>query len=206
MEYDTWRDPVGPLSASAQVIVGAIANFVTGLGEVPYDMATDLITAGRAINHPNETRDPVAAACAWRKRQRMSQQSSQQSEEESEEYHDSNEFQSGRSHSDSTSLDGEDDLDSAATTLERTRSAQLEKTQTMSCAGSKRGTAFTEMHSHGKRMSMKLLKTAIWLPTDLTLSLSKGFHNAPRLYHDRMVKSTPKIIGFRSGVKAAGTV
>lgn len=171
-------------------------------------MATDLITAGRAIGHPQDTRDPVAAACAWRRQHRMSQESSEQSEEDEDEYHDSNEFQSDELHDDSTSLDGEDDLSETlpATSLERTRSVQLEKAQTMSCAYSQRGTAFTEMRSHGRRMSMKLLKTVIWLPTDVTLSLSKGFHNAPKLYNDRTVKATPTVIGFRSGVRAAGTV
>jgi hypothetical protein len=171
-------------------------------------MATDLITAGRAMGHPHDSMDPVATACSWRRHDRMSQEFSEQSDEDEDEYHDSNEFQSGVLHDDSTSLDGEDDLSETlpATSLERTRSVQLEKAQTMSCAETQRSTAFTEMRIHSRRMSMKLLKTIIWLPTDLTLSLSKGFHNAPKLYNDRMVKATPKVIGFRSGVRAAGTV
>lgn len=209
-EYDTWRDPAGPISAGAQVLVGAIANFVTGIGELPYEMATDLISAGRAIGHPHSERDPVsAAACAWRNRHRRSQESSEESGEE--QFHETNEYrQSDESNDDDgTSLDEDDELSEtlAATSLERTRSLQLEKAQTMSCIDSpQRNTALTEMRSHGRRMSLKLLKTVIWLPTDLTLSLSKGFHNAPKLYNDPTVKATPKVIGFRSGVRAAGTV
>lgn len=207
-EYDTWRDPAGPLSAGAQVLVGAIANFITGIGELPYEMATDLISAGRAIGNPGDHYDPVEAACAW-KRERRSQESSEQSEEE--EYHDSNEYHQSDEPNDDDEANLEDTDDESevlsATSPERRRSLQLEKSRTMDCIGSpKHNTAFTEMRSHGSRMSKKLLKTIIWLPTDLTLSLSKGFHNAPKLYHDRMVKSTPKVIGFRSGVRAAGKV
>ncbi|CAG8069294.1 unnamed protein product [Penicillium olsonii] len=205
-EYDTWRDPVGPLSAGAQVLVGAIANFITGIGELPYEMATDLISAGRAIGHPGNQSDPMEVACAW-KSQRRSQDSSEESEEE--DYHDTNEYRRSVDSSDEgeTRLEDSDDLSETlpATSHERRQSLQLEKSRTMNCVESpKRNSAFTEMRSHGSRMSMKLLKTIIWLPTDLTLSLSKGFHNAPKLYHDRMVKSAPKVIGFRSGVRAAG--
>lgn len=210
-EYDTWRDPAGPLSAGAQVLVGAIANFITGIGEVPYDMATDLISAGRAIGHPgnSDIDDPRRVACAW-KRQRRSQESSEESEEE--QYHDTNEYHhtdDSNDEDDDNSLEEDHDLSevSPATSLERRRSLQLEKSLTMDCIKKpvRQNSAFTEMRSHSSRMSLKFLKTVIWLPTDLTLSLSKGFHNAPKLYHDRMVKSTPKVIGFRSGVRAAGT-
>lgn len=44
------------------------------------------------------------------------------------------------------------------------------------------------------------------LPTDFTLSLSKGFHNAPKLYGDKTVESIPKVIGIKSGFRAAGKV
>lgn len=200
------------MSAGAQVLVGAIANFITGIGELPYEMATDLISAGRAIGNPGTTdiNDPRSVACAW-KRQRRSQESSEESEEE--QYHDSNEYhQSDGSNNedDNTSLEGDDALSEVlpATSMERRHSLQLEHALTMDCIKkpTRQNSAFTEMRSHSSRMSLKFLKTIIWLPTDLTLSLSKGFHNAPKLYHDRMVKSTPKVIGFRSGVRAAGTV
>lgn len=208
-EYDTYRDPAGPLSASAQVLVGAIANFVTGIGEVPYQMATDVLSAGRAIGHPHDHSDPVAVACAWRKNHRRSQESSEESE--NGHYHKSNEYResdgSNDNDDDETSLGQNDEMKVPATSIERRRSLRLEKSQTMSCVdSSKRNGALTEIRAHGSRMSMKLLKTVIWLPTDLTLSLSKGFHNAPKLYHDQMVKATPKVIGFRSGARAAGTV
>lgn len=41
---------------------------------------------------------------------------------------------------------------------------------------------------------------------NFTLGLSKGFRNVPNLYGDKSVRETPKITGFKSGIKAAGKV
>ncbi|KAI9792626.1 MAG: hypothetical protein M1835_007759 [Candelina submexicana] len=41
-------------------------------------------------------------------------------------------------------------------------------------------------------------------PMDFTLSVARGFHNAPKLYGDDTVRQTDKITGFQSGLKAAG--
>ncbi len=43
-------------------------------------------------------------------------------------------------------------------------------------------------------------------PMDFTLSLARGFHNAPKLYGDESVRQTDKITGIQSGLKAAGKV
>jgi UDP:flavonoid glycosyltransferase YjiC (YdhE family) len=40
-------------------------------------------------------------------------------------------------------------------------------------------------------------------PLDFTMSLAKGFHNAPKLYGDDTVRPSEKITGFGSGLKAA---
>lgn len=43
-------------------------------------------------------------------------------------------------------------------------------------------------------------------PMDFTLSLARGFHNAPKLYGDESVRQGDKITGIQSGLKAAGKV
>ena len=92
--------------------------------------------------------------------------------------------------------------------MERRRSLQLEKQQTMSSeiAPPKPHTVLSEAANLSSKMSKKFVNLLIWLPTDLTLSLSKGFHNAPKLYHDPMVKADPKVVGLRSGSSVAGKV
>lgn len=46
----------------------------------------------------------------------------------------------------------------------------------------------------------------VQVPKGVTLGLSQAFHEAPRLYGDRMVRDFPKVKGLRSGLVAAGTV
>lgn len=43
-------------------------------------------------------------------------------------------------------------------------------------------------------------------PMDFTISLARGFHNAPKLYGDESVRQGEKITGIQSGLKAAGKV
>lgn len=64
----------------------------------------------------------------------------------------------------------------------------------------------TDARYHVARAGKHILDWILLLPTDLSLSFSKGFHNAPKLYHDSMVQETPTVRGVRGGVRAAGTV
>lgn len=55
-------------------------------------------------------------------------------------------------------------------------------------------------------VAIKLLDLVLVLPADFALSLTKGFHNAPKLYHDSTVREIPTVRSIRSGVRVAGTV
>lgn len=207
VEYDTYRDPVGPLSASAQFLYGAISYFVTGLTNVPTDIVHELVSAGRAMGSSHGHSNPRAR---WHVR-RHHNEDEIESDESSEERSTAQPELSG-DRSASSSLVSSDGINPSfgGETLanDRRQSIPLEKLPTMSSeiAPSKPKGLFTEALAHGNRMSMKLINLVIWLPTDLSLSLSKGFHNAPNLYHDPMIKSTPMVTGIRSGFRAAGKV
>ena len=43
-------------------------------------------------------------------------------------------------------------------------------------------------------------------PMDFTLSIARGFHNAPKLYGDESVRQADKVTDLQSGLKAAGRV
>lgn len=243
VEYDTYKDPVGPLSASAQFLFGAIANFVTGLADVPSDMVTDLVSAGRALGHPSEHYDPHSKWHLHKHRDEHSSSDEDQgtsqipdlqaernrgrnepAEDEDQRMSPIPDLQADRNRGqnepaeDEETEDEDEEMNSSSgdgqatefsqAGLSRTRTLQLEKSETM--AGDtimpKRHNIISETASLGSKMSKKFINILIWLPTDLSLSLSKGFHNAPKLYHDPMVKATPKVIGFRSGVRAGGQV
>ncbi|KAJ5424549.1 UDP-glucuronosyl/UDP-glucosyltransferase [Penicillium cf. griseofulvum] len=236
-EYDTYRNPVGPVSAGAQVLVGALANFVTGIGEVPYDIFSDFVTAGRAIGHSRSQSNPSRRFS--RRRHRRSEESDVNSVEE--QYHDAAEYREpaeyhgpnqcqglGRSNDDdnddSDDVDDGISLDTNDNATDNVRHNKMNHNLPASAAGQRQGMlpcdqtellsylesptgkgVIHEIRTHGSRMSKKLLKSILWLPTDLTLSMAKGFHNAPRMYNDPMIKETPTVLGFRSGLQAAGT-
>ena len=63
----------------------------------------------------------------------------------------------------------------------------------------------TLRHIYDKKFIPKYaLNFVLVLPADVALSLTKGFHNAPKLYYDDTVESIPKVIGVKSGFRAAG--
>ncbi|KAJ5917147.1 hypothetical protein N7466_010701 [Penicillium verhagenii] len=231
----------GPLSASAQVLFGAISNFVIGLADVPVGFIGDLFSAGRMINHPHDHTNPIQvyhcrrAHRQSRARSRSRSRSRSLSRELSTRYSeaeegsegdnertpehfqreavlaDTEEEDSGEEQSDDNVSIFDDEQEHASSsvsseTLGRQMSLQLEKQVTMGCemrAGKHTGIV-TEAAIHWSILSKRLLNLLIWIPTDVSLSLSKGFHNAPRLYNDQTVTDTPKVHSFRSGFRAAG--
>ncbi|KAL5363191.1 hypothetical protein BJX96DRAFT_167274 [Aspergillus floccosus] len=57
-----------------------------------------------------------------------------------------------------------------------------------------------------QRASLRTLDLLLLIPMDLTLSFSRGFHNAHiLLYHDGTVPPVPRVINLRTGCKAART-
>jgi len=60
-------------------------------------------------------------------------------------------------------------------------------------------TELAQEASHGvKKSTLSLLKA----PMNLSVALTQGFHNAPRLYGDETVRRPPRITGFHSGLRA----
>ena len=52
----------------------------------------------------------------------------------------------------------------------------------------------------------RIVGVGLKTPMDFTMSLARGFHNAPKLYGDESVRHTDKVTGIQSGLKAAGKV
>lgn len=51
-----------------------------------------------------------------------------------------------------------------------------------------------------------MVRATLKSPMDFSLSMARGFHNAPKLYGDKSVRQVDKITGIDSGWKAAGRV
>lgn len=215
MEYDTFRDPADPLTASAQVLFGAIASLVTGLADAPRGIALDLVSAARAIGHPREHFDQHAACRAAisspdhssREESVESVEGQFENYEEDDTVPDEESTQEGiTDENDETHVNGT----AQTSCMERKRSLQLENAKPMSSSlpPSKphKASILYEAAFHGSIMSKKFLRLIMGLPTDVSLSMAKGFHNAPKLYNDPMVKDVPQVISVRGGFRAAGKV
>ncbi|KAF7167269.1 hypothetical protein CNMCM5623_000631 [Aspergillus felis] len=264
-EYDTNRDPAGPLTASAAVLYGVMTDFVSALTTAPVDLA-EAISRHRHHHKRHGWRhshdDEITRNCEERIRRNMklvdgippedrvrsqlgavarmqpSQSDSVSSpsgaaEEENDEDEDQDEVDDEDEESDGESTSfvsasdrGERDsgteprngisdqstvqsesTDTRVESDEGGAELDVEKTISRRATREARGgihVVLGETGYHGKRWGKRLLDWAITVPTDVTLSLSKGFHNAPKLYNDRTVLQTPTVMGVRGGFRAAG--
>lgn len=98
--------------------------------------------------------------------------------------------------------------DTAAAQADPPASSQAEATKSNSTAEQQKPFKFDQADlnnvlSTGKG-AYKFASAGVKSPMDFTLSLAKGFHNAPKLYGDETVRKPEKITDFSSGLRAAG--
>lgn len=218
-------DPANPLTASAQVLFGALTKLVTSFVDAPREIVSDLASAVHATRHPHEHFDRrEACRAAVSSLDQASPEYSIESEEspiENETWPlriENNEQGAGEPREDESTQEdtgdeeNRDHLNEMARvrSIERKRSLQLDKAKTMSSSiPPPKPPKFIVLHEaalHGSKMSKKLMKVIIWLPADFSLGMARGFHNAPKLYHDSTVVDTPQVVGLQSGLSAAGKV
>ncbi|PYH38101.1 putative UDP-glucose,sterol transferase [Aspergillus neoniger CBS 115656] len=270
-EYDTNRDPRGPLSAGAEILYGIVSGFVTSIAEAPSGMRGIFSTTHeRRLHHKHdwkkELRPSYLDKSSFHRHRRgrtetsldsgvgtdvipngdnqrsvtadqnqyengereqpSYNENSRDSIESDEAYHSAGEDinrdqaipdrqqnlngatnspsggESSSPHtssSDTETFDTTDDDMGAELDLERT----ITRLRMREMSHTKEILAETSYHS--ARATKHIANWLIKLPTDLTLSLTKGFHNAPKLYHDTLVEDSPRVLGVRSGFRAAGT-
>lgn len=211
-EYDTFRDPAGPLTASAQLLVGTIPSLMTGLVDAPRMILLDFMSAVREVGHPREHFNRHEACRAVLSSpdhsSREDSEESGQSQVEDEEYDDqvpSEESTQPNIADEEHETHVNDSITSSS--IERKRSLQQVQAKPMSSSmkpsKSRKVNIIYEASYHGSKMSKNFLRLIILLPTDVSLSMARGFHNAPKLYHDPTVKDIPQVTSIRSGLRAS---
>ncbi|CAI7676985.1 unnamed protein product [Penicillium pancosmium] len=231
MEYDTFMDPANPLSAGAQVLFGALTSFIAGFIDVPREFGTDVVIALRAMSHPRQSynrraacRDAAVSALDPTTPADLDgsegTSTSTSTENEVQPFQIENHEQvAGDSLDESTQEDTGDENDeddggvpvneiNRVQSRERKRSLQLKTAKPMSSSlAPSKPPRFIFLHEtllQGKKMSKKFAKVAIRLPADFSLGMTRGFHNAPKLYHDSTVTENPQVVNLRTGFTAAG--
>lgn len=218
-EYDTNRDPRGPLSAGAEVMYGLMTDLVVSFAHVPGQII-GVFPGSRPRNAPKDY-----AGREWAMSHFAECLSDQQKREDTQTGTSTN--GSGQSpgdtcgilreasareqrasittdqapakHNKSHVVDGPDYIHGNPA-MENGHAELSDKKY------SRAKRDLSEARYHAVKCAKYALNFMLVLPTDLTLSLSKGFHNAPKLYHDDTVKPIPKAMGIKSGFRAAGKV
>ena len=58
--------------------------------------------------------------------------------------------------------------------------------------------------AHTSKGLGRSITTVMQTPGDLSMGLTKGFHNMPKLWGDNTVRPQPRVSDFKSGARAAG--
>lgn len=219
-EYDTNRDPRGPLSASAEVFYGIMTDLVLGIARIPGQVVGlfpgSHPEAGQKDYRGRDWAMTHFAECLSSQRQKENPHQ----DEEVADPHSPNDLHDNVVVSRETDRGLHDTAGVAP--------AEGSEAHSIGSSGSTRNGGnitmeegqimsddkgfgrvkhmMSETRYHAIKSAKYALNFVLVLPTDLTLSLSKGFHNAPKLYHDETLVSIPKVIGIKSGLRAAGKV
>ncbi|KAJ6134768.1 hypothetical protein N7523_001090 [Penicillium sp. IBT 18751x] len=193
----------GPLGATAQVLFGAVIDFVTGLADLPAEIVGNFLSAESTLRRPREHFDPYIQCQRHKISQHEEIRNGDEISGENFEYENESEDlemrQEGQNQRYTTT-------NSSKTTSGLKESLWLHNHQLVhdKTMRSRLYEVRSETAFYISTIFKKTLRLIVWFPTDLSLSISRGFHNAPMLYHDPMVRPTPSVTHIRSGFKAAG--
>ncbi|GFF59046.1 sterol 3-beta-glucosyltransferase [Aspergillus udagawae] len=177
-EYDTARDPGTPLSALAQVVLGSIAKFMTDVGDISLEILA-VISGQRCRKHSGRRSSNIEAeAIAWEI--------------------------SASSGDPSATLAHTPSRVTAAYDPGKKRSDRRVRMREEKQYPSKFTQWVPRAATRTERLAQEVLDFIVIPPMEISLTLSRGFHNVPLVFHDNTVRDIPRVTGMRSGLKAAG--
>ncbi|KAI0996439.1 Sterol 3-beta-glucosyltransferase [Podosphaera aphanis] len=191
MRHNEWNDfegPGEPLTGGATAILGTLAGIAAGVGSVPFKIGKN---TRQRIKHSEkkQTKSKVARTTIFFGNKKASEGMDEAKKTLlSETLHSGSHSRAGTRNS--TKGQVVDRKDKAKSELSASKDT-----------GIAAGKELRNMIGSGFE---KTAKTIIRAPMDLSLAVSQGFHNAPRLYGDSTVRRPTRITGLNSGLKAAG--
>ncbi len=193
-EHDTYRHPRGPLSAVAEVLYAIGTDLVLAVARAPSRLA-DLFSRGQEAEINNEYRGRE-----WAMRHFAAECLS---------------YQQQRRGTNGTSLDESrpstvtESGDTPERKPERYNANEDRHYMEVLQSGNRPGAgkrALRESTYRTRKLALYMAHYIMLLPTDLSLSICRGFHNVPRLYSDHTVRPIPKVRGIKGGLRAAKKV
>ncbi|THC93158.1 hypothetical protein EYZ11_007367 [Aspergillus tanneri] len=221
-EYDTNRDPKGPLTAAAGVLYGVTTDLFTGIARIPGHIA-DMFPGSEpnstlseyrmrewAIEHFAEVmsnqqqengHQPVSETGAYL--QNGDNRAVQEHREASQSTPQATAQTTPHARTNDEVNDRQDIPGTRVNDINKEFSTRQKATHYHTPMRSRARKRLLDARDGTERLAKRTLAVALVIPTDLTLSVSKGFHNLPKLYHDTTVQNIPTVRGFKTGLWAA---
>lgn len=174
-EYDTDEGPWDPVSGGAGVLLGTLRSLGAGIADIPSALKKEHSASS------NGSRTPTLKSVSVPGSRRSS-------------------VDDLRSVSASDAARHRLETEFGPHPLHQRSVTSMQRSYTSSSRSS--GDAASVASSASKRS--RILSAGVKAPMDLTLSIAKGFHNAPKLYGDPTVRKNKKVTGIASGLKEAG--
>lgn len=222
-EYETEDGPWEPISGGAAALIGTIGNLSMGIADFPVEILKSLKSASGELKDIHEKRKTTSGSPS------PVSTSVHGSTQDLNKATDTALVTSPISETPRASIDSHDDASigrrsSAMSTVlssdgsHRHRSHLRHHSRHGSRDNSRSGTPRAESPCpvdevsqitldtalSGAKAAGRIVSAGVKSPMDFTLSLAKGFHNAPKLYGDETVRKSDKIVDLQSGLKAAG--
>ncbi|OAG44210.1 hypothetical protein AYO21_01667 [Fonsecaea monophora] len=215
-EYETEDGPWEPISGGAAALIGTLGNLSMGIADFPVEILKSLKTASGELKEIHERRSNSGTSTPVVPLERSSEVASSTSgaitpvQSEPSLSSGTTAVPAPSSLSTVLSADGSPKVSHHhrhhSLTHHRSRSrsgSPAANDSRESCVGEEVGQVSLDTAISGAKAAGKIISAGVKSPMDFTLSLAKGFHNAPKLYGDDTVRQNEKIVGLHSGLRVA---
>ncbi|KAK5231431.1 hypothetical protein LTR72_000612 [Exophiala xenobiotica] len=226
-EYETEDGPWEPISGGAAALMGTIGNLSMGIADFPVEILKSLKTASGDLKELHErTHSPSGTSTPAAPSERTSTEDTTSPADAASSGPSSGAASSAATQSGQeipslsprpSAMSGVLSADGHTRSPSHHRQGSHHSRHSRSQSGSRgphhreRSPACEEVGQisldtaiSGARAVGTIVSAGVKSPMDFTLSLAKGFHNAPKLYGDDTVRKSEKIVDLQSGLKAAG--
>ncbi|KAJ9635308.1 hypothetical protein H2204_005869 [Knufia peltigerae] len=206
-EYRTDEGPLDPISGGGAACFRAFSGMVMGLAEVPTE--TMKTWKSPTASNRQQSKDSVATVT---KTEEASPASSELNQASSSMQEPLRHVKSPSELSDTASLSPtiasstisdpfQGQSDPKTNTKSRSRSRSHSRTPS---SYSKDHDMMRRTGPHSSKGFGRFLTTAVQTPMEVTMGLTRGFHNMPKLWGDDTVRPQERVTDFKSGAVAAG--
>ncbi|PQE13488.1 glycosyltransferase family 1 protein [Rutstroemia sp. NJR-2017a WRK4] len=182
-EYYTDEGPWDPLSGFATAVFGAISSMAMGVADFPSETVKALLMPFGSSRQQSQasrstmTRESDTSSVGGIPTPPISPEQSQ------------------------TSLNMQESLACVQSSSDASRTRVRSRNESST---GKDHDMLRQTGAHTSKGFGRIVKTALRSPIDLSMSITEGFHNAPKLWGDDTVRAPQKVSDLKSGAKAVG--